>query len=134
HGITIINDCYNANPASMKAAVTLLAQLAERGRTIAALGDMLELGPESPALHREVGGHLASEGITHLIACGPLAEQIAAGARSAGMEADRIHTAADSVVGAALCKKLAQEGDVVLVKGSRGMMMERVVEQLMNDK
>ena len=134
HGITIINDCYNANPASMKAALTLLAELGGGGRTIAALGDMLELGPESPALHRDVGVHLASRGITQLIACGPLARNLAEGARSAGMEAERIHAVQDSVAAAALCKKLAQEGDVVLVKGSRGMTMERVVETLTNDK
>ncbi|TAJ09623.1 MAG: UDP-N-acetylmuramoyl-tripeptide--D-alanyl-D-alanine ligase [Nitrospirae bacterium] len=130
-GITIINDCYNANPASMKAALTLLAELAGGGGTIAALGDMLELGPESPALHRDVGVHLASRGITQLIACGPLARNLAAGARSAGMEAGRIHTVADSSAAADLCKELARAGDVVLVKGSRGMTMERVVETLM---
>jgi len=134
HGITIINDCYNANPASMKAALTLLAELGGAGRTIAALGDMLELGPESPALHQDVGVHLASQGITQLIACGPLARNLAEGARSAGMEAERIHTVQDSVAAAALCKKLAHAGDVVLVKGSRGMTMERVVETLMHDK
>ncbi|MFM8551428.1 MAG: UDP-N-acetylmuramoyl-tripeptide--D-alanyl-D-alanine ligase [Nitrospiraceae bacterium] len=130
HGITVINDCYNANPPSMKAALTLLAELGAGARTIAALGDMLELGPESPALHRDVGAHLAVQGITHLVACGPLARALAEGARAAGMAADRIHEAADSVGGAALCKRLAQEGDTVLVKGSRGMAMERVVEEL----
>lgn len=134
HGITVVDDCYNANPASMKAALTLLAELGGGGRTIAALGDMLELGPESPALHRDVGVQLASQGITQLIACGPLARNMAEGARSAGMAADRVHETADSAVAAALCKRLAQAGDVVLVKGSRGMAMERVVEQLMKDE
>jgi len=133
HGITIINDCYNANPASMKAALTLLAELAGGGVSIAVLGDMLELGPESPAMHRDVGAHAAANGITHLIVCGPESRHIAAGARAAGMTAERIHETPDSAAGAALCKRLAKDGDVVLVKGSRGMTMERVVETLIND-
>jgi UDP-N-acetylmuramoyl-tripeptide--D-alanyl-D-alanine ligase len=134
HGVTVINDCYNANPASMKAALTLLAELGGAGKTIAVLGDMRELGPGAPALHRDVGMHVADQGIAQLIACGPLSRQIAEGARGAGMPAARIHEAADSTAGAVLCKGLAQAGDTVLVKGSRGMAMERVVEQLLDEE
>src|SRR5438034_855051 len=80
--LRIINDCYNANPASMKAAVDLLMHLGVGGRTIAVLGDMLELGPESPALHREVGAYLAERGVGYLIACGMLGHGFADGARA----------------------------------------------------
>lgn len=130
-GVTIINDCYNANPASMKAAVALLAEMGGGRRTVAALGDMLELGPSSGDLHREVGAHLAGQGIARLVACGPLARGIAAGAAQAGMASQRIQEAPDSAAGAAIVKALVREGDVLLVKGSRGMQMERIIERLM---
>lgn len=129
-GIRIINDCYNANPASMKAAIDLLAELGAGNRTIAMLGDMLELGPTSVALHREVGAYLARRGISALIACGRLGHGLADGARSAGMESDRIREAADAVQAAALLPSVVRAGDVVLVKASRRMQMERVVEAL----
>ena len=88
-GFRIINDCYNANPASMKAAVDLLMELGAGARTVAVLGDMLELGPSAPALHREVGAYLADRGVAHLIACGQLGRHVAEGAHAAGMAADR---------------------------------------------
>ena len=132
--VRIINDCYNANPASMKAAVDLLIQLGAGRRTIAVLGDMLELGPASPALHREVGAYLAERGVEYLIACGMLGRGIAEGARGAGMAPDRVREAPDAVAAAATVAPLARAGDVVLVKGSRGMRMERLIETLMTGK
>ena len=129
-GIKIINDCYNANPASMKAAIGLLAELAGGGRTVAVLGDMLELGLETQALHREVGKYLASKGISVLLACGNLGRSLAEGAHAAGMASVRIHEVSDSTVAAGAVRRLVRPGDVVLVKGSRGMKMERVVEAL----
>ncbi|MCX5724870.1 MAG: UDP-N-acetylmuramoyl-tripeptide--D-alanyl-D-alanine ligase, partial [Nitrospirae bacterium] len=74
-GLHIINDCYNANPASMKAALQLLAQWSPARERIAVLGDMLELGPESRSLHREVGQFLATQGLSRLIACGTLGRE-----------------------------------------------------------
>ena len=132
--LRIINDCYNANPASMKAAVDLLMQLGVGGRTIAVLGDMLELGPESPALHREVGAYLAKRGVGYLIACGMLGRGFADGAREAGMAPDRVREAPDALAAAATLTTMMEAGDVILVKGSRGMRMERVIEALTERK
>ncbi|MGH7167761.1 MAG: UDP-N-acetylmuramoyl-tripeptide--D-alanyl-D-alanine ligase [Nitrospiraceae bacterium] len=128
--LRIINDCYNANPASMKAAVDLLMHLGVGGRTIAVLGDMLELGPESPALHREVGAYLAERRVGYLIACGMLGRGFADGAREAGMGPDRVREAPDALAAAATLTSMIRAGDVILVKGSRGMRMERVIEAL----
>lgn len=127
-GVSIINDCYNANPVSMKAAINLLADLGVGQRTIAVLGDMLELGPASLQMHREVGAYVAQCGITLLIACGDLGKELAQGARKAGMPSDRIHDLADPIDAAGKLRSLAGAGDVVLLKASRGMQMERVIE------
>jgi UDP-N-acetylmuramoyl-tripeptide--D-alanyl-D-alanine ligase len=129
-GIRIINDCYNANPASMKAAIDLLIELGAGGRSVAVLGDMLELGPSAPALHREVGAYLAEKGVAHLIACGPLGKHLADGARAAGMAGERVMHEPDAARAGAALQALAQEGDVVLVKASRGMKMEQAVDML----
>ncbi len=129
-GIRIINDCYNANPASMKAAIDLLLALGAGGRSVAVLGDMLELGPSAPALHREVGAYLAEQGVAHLIACGALGKHLAEGARDAGMAAERVVHEPDAARAGAALKALVQDGDVVLVKASRGMKMEQAVEML----
>jgi UDP-N-acetylmuramoyl-tripeptide--D-alanyl-D-alanine ligase len=128
--LRIINDCYNANPVSMKAAIDLLMHLGVGGRTMAVLGDMLELGPESPALHREVGAYLAERGVEYLIACGMLGRGFADGAREAGMGPDRVREAPDAPAAAAILTTMLRAGDVILVKGSRGMRMERVIEAL----
>lgn len=129
-GIRIINDCYNANPASMKAAIELLLALGAGARTVAVLGDMLELGPSAPALHREVGAYLAERGVARLIACGQLGRHVADGARGAGMAAERVLHEPDATHAGAALRALVQEGDVVLVKASRGMRMEQAVEML----
>lgn len=133
-GLTIINDCYNANPASMKAALDLLVQVGDGHRTIAVLGDMLELGSGTAEFHREVGAHAARRGISCLIACGILGQGIAEGARRAGMPPDRIKEAGDAMMAVTLVSAQARAGDVVLVKGSRGMKMERVVDALTKGK
>lgn len=129
-GIQIINDCYNANPASMKAAIDLLVELGAGKRTIAVLGDMLELGQASPSLHREVGAHLAQQGVSHLIACGPLSRDIAEGALAAGLASDRIRETLDARAAAECLTALLAPGDVVLIKASRGMRLERVLAAL----
>jgi len=129
-GLTVINDCYNANPASMKAAIDLLAERGVGAQTVAVLGDMLELGAQSLAFHREIGAHVAAGGITSLVACGALGQTIADGARAAGMADDRIVECEDVQQAIPHVISLADPGDVVLVKGSRGMRMEQVVEAL----
>ncbi len=130
HGVQVINDCYNANPASMKAAVQLLAQLGRDKRSIAVLGDMLELGADTKRMHREVGAFLAGQGIGHLVACGVLGRELAAGARQAGMPADRIAELPDAQAAAIAVSQMVRQGDVVLVKASRGMRMEQIVDAL----
>ncbi|HKW86712.1 MAG TPA: UDP-N-acetylmuramoyl-tripeptide--D-alanyl-D-alanine ligase [Nitrospiraceae bacterium] len=129
-GVRVINDCYNANPASMKAAIELLVQLGSGGRTVAVLGDMLELGPETVALHREVGAYLARRGVSVLIVCGVLGHELAEGARAAGMASDHVIKTADAAAAAVSAKAIIRDGDVVLVKASRGMRLERVIEVL----
>jgi UDP-N-acetylmuramoyl-tripeptide--D-alanyl-D-alanine ligase len=128
HGVRIIVDCYNANPASMRAAVRLLAESKAAGRRIAVLGDMLELGPTTGQLHEQVGEYVGGQGIDMLIASGALARHLARGARAAGMAA--VREAADAPAAAAELLALVRPGDVVLVKGSRGMRLERVVQAL----
>jgi UDP-N-acetylmuramoyl-tripeptide--D-alanyl-D-alanine ligase len=128
--VTVINDCYNANPASMKAAIDLLATLGKGRRTVAVLGDMLELGPQAAALHQDVGAYLVGRGVSQLIVCGLLGRELAAGARASGMAADRVHETPDAVAAGAQLQATVQAGDVVLVKASRGMKLERVIEAL----
>ena len=129
-GITVINDCYNANPASMKAAVQLLAQRGAGRTTIAVLGDMLELGSDAVQLHEDVGGFVAQRGIDRLIACGELGRSIATGAERAGLDRTKIVLVQDGIAAAAAVKGAVKPGDVVLVKASRGMKLEQVAQAL----
>jgi UDP-N-acetylmuramoyl-tripeptide--D-alanyl-D-alanine ligase len=128
-GIHLIDDTYNANPASLAAAVETLVAMAPPGRRVLVMGDMLELGPEAPALHREAGARAAAAGVDRLLARGALAEEVAAGAREAGLPADRAVTGAPEALVAELTATL-RAGDWVLVKGSRGMAMERILNPL----
>jgi UDP-N-acetylmuramoyl-tripeptide--D-alanyl-D-alanine ligase len=130
----VINDCYNANPASMKAAVQLLAQSGAGRKTIAVLGDMLELGSGARLMHEEVGAFIAQQGISQLIACGTLGRGLAEGARRAGMEQAKILELPDAAAASVAVKTMAVSGDVVLVKASRGMKMEQVVSALQGMK
>jgi UDP-N-acetylmuramoyl-tripeptide--D-alanyl-D-alanine ligase len=125
-GIHVIDDTYNANPASMRAAFAVLAEIA-KGRRVAVLGDMFELGDGANALHRDVGEAAAASGIAWVLALGPNAEATAAGARHAGAEAAAFEDveALQRALDAGL-----RNGDWIVVKGSRGMRMERVVEHL----
>jgi UDP-N-acetylmuramoyl-tripeptide--D-alanyl-D-alanine ligase len=130
HGVHIVNDCYNANPASMKAALQLLAQWSPARERIAVLGDMLELGPETGQMHRDVGQFLATQGLSRLIVCGTLGRDIAEGARQGGMVGSQIDEVVDAATAADHLKRIVRQGDVVLVKASRGMKMEQVVQAL----
>ncbi|MDX2250836.1 MAG: UDP-N-acetylmuramoyl-tripeptide--D-alanyl-D-alanine ligase [Nitrospira sp.] len=134
HGVTVINDCYNANPASMKAAVQLLVQRGEGRKKIAVLGDMLELGADAASLHREVGAFVAQQGIDQLIVCGTLGRSLAEGAERAGFDRDRIILVPDASAAAAAAKAVVKQGDVVLAKASRGMKLEQVVQALHGTK
>lgn len=129
-GVLLIDDCYNANPASMKAALRTLRQLAGEGRALAALGDMLELGPTEGDLHRELGRDAAAAGLGALATFGPRAALVREAAVDSGLPAaDTFHTE-DPQALAAFVRERLRPGDVLLVKGSRGMKLERLVEAL----
>jgi UDP-N-acetylmuramoyl-tripeptide--D-alanyl-D-alanine ligase len=127
-GVTLLDDCYNANPASMTAALATLAGLAAPGgRAVAVLGDMLELGAFEAEAHRALGAEAARSGVGALAAFGPRSRATAEAARAAGLEA--FHTEdVDALVRWA--RATVAPGDVLLVKGSRGMKLERLVEAL----
>ena len=127
-GITFLYDCYNANPDSMRAALTLLASLGRGKRTIAVLGDMRELGAMEDQLHREIGSFVAHRGFTHFIACGKYGPCFVEGAQKAGMPANAISQVRSIPHAARLLRKLACPGDVILLKASRGMEIERVLK------
>ena len=126
--LEVLDDTYNANPASVAAAIEALGLRPSQGKKIAALGSMLELGAEAARLHREVGAAAGRAGVSMLFARGPHAGDIVAGAQAAGVaqaEAVEDHAA---IAGAIAARAAA--GDVVLLKGSRGMRMEKVLEGL----
>jgi UDP-N-acetylmuramoyl-tripeptide--D-alanyl-D-alanine ligase len=121
--VLLIDDCYNANPMSMRAAIDELAETAA-SRRVAVLGDMLELGAQAPLFHREMGAHAAERGIGLLVTVGPLAALI-------GETFDgEAHAVPDAQAAAELLPSLLRAGDVVLVKGSRGVGLERVARTL----
>ena len=124
-GVAVIDDAYNANPASMREALAILGGMAVGGERRAVLGDMLELGPGSEALH-ETAGRAVPAG-AWLYVAGSFAAAIERGARAAGVAAARIRRFEDVDAMAAAVAADARAGDLVLVKGSRGMRLERVV-------
>jgi UDP-N-acetylmuramoyl-tripeptide--D-alanyl-D-alanine ligase len=128
-GILLINDCYNANPMSMRAALEDLAATAERdrhARRVAVLGDMLELGDGEHGFHAELGREAQTAGVDLLVTVGPQA------AAMSETFAGRIHLARDANEAAHLVPPLLQGGDLVLVKGSRAVGLELVCRALRN--
>jgi UDP-N-acetylmuramoyl-tripeptide--D-alanyl-D-alanine ligase len=119
-GVTVVNDCYNANPMSMRAALDHLAA-SDAERRIAVLGTMAELGPGSAGYHREIGAHAAAPGIDLLI---PVAEE--ALPYTEGFDGET-HPVATPEEAGALLEELARPGDRVLIKGSRSVGLERVL-------
>ncbi|GIV16613.1 MAG: UDP-N-acetylmuramoyl-tripeptide--D-alanyl-D-alanine ligase [Armatimonadota bacterium] len=130
--ITVLDDTYNANPASVSAALHTLEHMANGCRRVVVLGDMLELGDESPRLHREVGREAARIGADILVAVGEMAEEVVQGAKSTG-HAPVCLTFVDSRTAAENVPRYLQPGDVVLVKGSRALQMEMVVKAISED-
>lgn len=155
-GDIILNDTYNANPDSMKAALALLKRLEPARRHIAVLGDMYELGPEEVNFHRQIGEFAFVNGVDELITVGQLGQEIAAGAVAVGMATQRVHSCLDvSEALAELRASIASAADagsagaadpdaaadpagaagpagscIILVKASRGMQLERIAEAL----
>ncbi len=124
-GGVLIEDCYNANPMSMRAAIDDLAESARAGgRSVAVLGDMLELGRDERRYHREIGEYATEHGVEVLVTVGGLAAEMA---RKFGGET---HSAPDADAAAELLEELVGPGDTVLVKGSRGVGLERVSQAL----
>jgi UDP-N-acetylmuramoyl-tripeptide--D-alanyl-D-alanine ligase len=135
-GLVVVNDAYNANPASMAAAIDTLTDIAAHrsGRAIAVLGEMLELGHESAQAHRDVGSHLAAAGVDVLVTVGEQAGLIARGAaESSGWAGATVETAGRDEALAWVRHNVAPE-DVVLVKASRGAALEQVAEGLLGDE
>lgn len=128
-GAKIIDDTYNANPSSMLAAIETLASVKGHGRAFLVCGDMLELGHYSSALHEEIGRAAAGKGIDGLFVFGSFSEYVKKGALEAGMTIDRIHTGDKAELAEAVMEK-ADADDWILVKGSRSMQMEEIVEKL----
>jgi UDP-N-acetylmuramoyl-tripeptide--D-alanyl-D-alanine ligase len=127
HGTTLLDDTYNASPASTVAALNLLAEM--DGRKIAVLGDMLELGKYEAAGHRLVGRR-AAELVAVLVAVGELGGLIGQEALAAGMPESAVHLVSENDQAVSVLEGVLEQGDFVLVKGSRGMAMENIVSQL----
>jgi UDP-N-acetylmuramoyl-tripeptide--D-alanyl-D-alanine ligase len=124
--ITVINDCYNSNPTALNAMVDTLATMPAKRRIVIA-GEMLELGPEGEELHRRSGRHMATKGIDLLIGVRGLAKPMVEAARQAGMRAEFVATPEEA--GEWLARE-GREGDVVLLKASRGVKLERALETI----
>ncbi|MGD0585962.1 MAG: UDP-N-acetylmuramoyl-tripeptide--D-alanyl-D-alanine ligase [Oryzomonas sp.] len=135
--LILVDDSYNANPASMKAALETLAQIAPEGHRVALLGDMLELGGHEAEAHEAVGA-VAGRNVDRLFLLGPLMNRHAAPAAiQAGLPPEAVHPCQNYDELAELAKQSLLPGDVVLIKGSRGMTMERtatILRQFMSQK
>jgi UDP-N-acetylmuramoyl-tripeptide--D-alanyl-D-alanine ligase len=129
---TIINDAYNASPRSVAGALTVLQDAKSSGRMIAVLGDMLELGPREEAGHEEVGEKVAAIGTDLLITVGERARRIGQTAAASGMSEDRIWMCSSNKEAVDVLSMQIRYGDTILVKGSRGMVMEEIVDALTN--
>jgi UDP-N-acetylmuramoyl-tripeptide--D-alanyl-D-alanine ligase len=128
-GFTVIDDSYNSNPRSLISMVRTIAEAGnEKRRRFVVAGEMLELGPEAAQLHRDAGGEIARAGIDVLWGVRGLAGEILAGARTAGLANTRFFENADEVARAIVDE--VQAGDLVLVKGSRGVATDKVVDAL----
>lgn len=130
NGVCLVNDSYNANPQSMRAAFRTVGAARRAGRFIAVLGDMLELGEQSAALHRETGAAAVESGVQVLFVFGSFAPEFSKGAQGKGMKKTEVREYEDIAALEKAVEKEIRAGDVLLVKGSRGMRMERIVEYL----
>lgn len=130
-GVRVLDDSYNANADSMLAALQVLLELPCKGRRVAVLGDMAELGAHSERAHAEVGRRAAESGVGQLFAVGRLAGVMAQAAREAGLK--RVIELADADAAAAALKTFLKAGDLVLLKASRSVRLERIATALRGD-
>ena len=128
NGVRLLDDAYNANADSMVVALQTLRDLPCKGRRVAVLGDMAELGAHSESAHEEVGRRVAELGVGQLFAVGKMAPVMARAARDAGL--NRVFEFADVETAAAAVKSFVKAGDVVLLKASRATRIERIAELL----
>jgi UDP-N-acetylmuramoyl-tripeptide--D-alanyl-D-alanine ligase len=128
--VTIINDSYNSNPQAMECMLETLRTWPHALRRIVVAGEMLELGPQSPNLHREIGRKCAEINLAWLIAVQGDARFFLEGAIAAGLSPARTLFLPDAHLAGEFCRSRLEPGDVVLVKGSRGVHLETVVEML----
>lgn len=129
----IIDDTYNSSPFACESALKTLAEVKNSGRKIAVLGDMLELGKHTEEAHKNVG-KVAKENVEVLIVVGPRAKKIKEGAIEAGMNDMNIYEFLDSREAGEFLKTFVQKDDLILIKGSQGVRMERIVESILLDK
>jgi len=128
-GFTVVDDSYNSNPRSLLSMVHTLAEARDKvQRRVVVAGEMLELGPESPQMHREAGHEIARLGIDVLWGVRGLANEIVAGARDEGLAATRFFESSDEAAAAVISE--VREGDLILVKGSRSVETDKVVAAL----
>ena len=129
NGVTVINDCYNSSPRALELMLQTLAHVPARGRRIAVLGEMLELGPASAELHRQAGGQ-AAVAADHVVGVRGHARFIVEGAAAARVAAGRLAFFESAAEAGVYVASLVQPGDLVLFKGSRGVKLEEVLEKL----
>ena len=127
-GVTVINDAYNSNPDSLQAALEALQAFPVKGKVIAVLGDMAELGEASKNAHIEAGLLVAKLGLNGLIAVGQWADDMVRAARANGMKNVAVFED-PTLAGKALASKL-NPGDLLLIKGSRSVKLERIIEEV----
>jgi UDP-N-acetylmuramoyl-tripeptide--D-alanyl-D-alanine ligase len=128
--VTLINDCYNSNPQAMECMLESLRTWPGARRRIVVAGEMLELGPQSPRLHEETGRHCAKSNLAWLIAVQGNARFFLEGAVAAGFPSARTRFFPDAQQAGEFCRSVLEPGDVVLVKGSRGVHLEKLTEML----
>jgi UDP-N-acetylmuramoyl-tripeptide--D-alanyl-D-alanine ligase len=131
-GIVVLNDTYNANPSSVRCALETLHHLNDVKRKIAVLGDMLELGGKSDEEHRHVGGWVVALGLDYFFGYGKGMQLAVEKARDGGLKSASHHATKEDLLNA--IRDVVVQGDAVLVKGSRGMRMEEIVEGLRGDR
>lgn len=136
-GKTVIADCYNAAPESMRGAIDTLSAIEVEGKRIAVLGDMRELGSSSDEMHREIGKYVAVSGVDMLFTLGESGSLIAQGAILSGMAAQSVFAEKDTENIERLCEEISARvarGDALLFKASRGVRLERAIEKLFENK
>lgn len=129
NGAIVINDSYNANPISVRAALDVLAEMKGK-RKIAVLASMLELGKMEKKAHLEIGEYIAKQNIDLLITVGEIAELIAEGAERTAMPVEKIYSFADKASTLKFLKDNLKKDDLLLIKGSRSNQMEKIVAEL----